>query len=1666
LSAIRSSSRAAELIAKAVIDEAAASSSSRRLYLGEHLGVEPFEVFEKLASDCNAEVTIRGQQLSAYALERPGAGAVLVIPYLVTDSSSAGRNQGSEGFAALLRNAFLEGGDDEIRVLMILAKNPVDTVMTAAENMANSTSLSAAALIARATTSRNETDASQLLRHVATDAPRWLIPDRAILDTVLDFLSEPWGSPADVGASLYELPFYVKDSAASDRARLSKAASWRRKLERWAMPGEDFADRVRRELRADPATAEVVAASKAPFGIDFSTFELDDLERAAGAGRAPSSYRLPLEVGGARASLARGHSLAVWLDRAGDVTLRLAGDLHGELIASVNWPDGRRSEAEVDAGDRVVRLGIQQPGWSFGELRTSIGGRALSAVRIASYLSVGTWFPVEDRLEFDIRRGAFAVEGDAAISAVAPGGRLSPMAARISPGTAGEVVMAQVERGGESHTIPLLISGEDVDGGSERDTDRSELDRPVASPVHAQIAAAADGDFRAGAFGLDEGGASVVIGSARYLIDPRGDRGTALYALEAELLRRPEALTFVRGPSGITPDPYFERIPFSVTPRDSVERFMAARRALFTALAPAGSAYAVATGIGRNEAIEYVGAYADLLERMEKAGPYRREYDRLLLIDAVTVAETGEVLLAPTNPVTLAFYLAFAAAAENWIADGSVPPADADLASITPRHLLPLVAVRDAWYESAPGPGFLWRSFRQLRAQEVAEHEPGFIEKRIRFFLDVHPDYKDPRQTLSIAFFQPGDGKVMREALRLFYEPDASVETEADYRRPKLHLHLFTPGGTRPEAIDELLRKDELKEAEEVVRSRVTVTIHELDAKRDGAFFHLAFVFRAPVQRGVRSWDMQQRASTTYVGGLATVPGRLMMRDAAELTYAWGTFAAQMCGDAGAGDAGTLLGRVMRPTLELVGGQPRERLERFVTRMASSSATHDAPLYEQAVWVVHLDRLLGLEAVGSGAGPVYLIDYEEQTNPASPGYDAITATYYVDPYRAAISSALRGIGRVQRPGVDAILRRLNCVSGSWALELLRRPPHLVAERIGTVAAIAVLDDVDRTFASADGLAALLPLPEVFRVLEERGIAAPAAPAGDDLVLFWVSLDEVGRLSVTARIIEVKYTGSSSSAGPDLQRARRELVSTAAHLLQVFEETGSSSLFRARDLAELIRAGALRRAAFDDPARGTSPQIEAALQRIASGDFSFRTSYWIGGQRIEGDVLWIDARRLAQVERRELPGSGATLGMIHAGRPALERLAEGKVLVRPSGWLSPRYEAPPTGVTPAKPPAAPAPPPAPPVSVPAREDDPELDAEKRTRATELTQAAMKYELELEAFSPEEVQVGPTVLRFRTRPLGRQSLAGVQRRALDLGREVGSAEGVIVGQEPYFITIDIPRRKPELIHFTDYAGELEEPGLPGCLRFLVGMAPLGEVKVADLARLPHLLVAGATGSGKSVFLRTLVTSLVRTRSPETLRLLVIDPKQVDYAAFEQLPHLAGGRIVTDPAEAIVVLAEMIQSEIERRRPVLKRSGATSATDFYEAGGSLEELPQMVVVVDEFADLVATLGRAQRASFLTLIQRYGQLTRAFGIYLVLATQRPSVQVITGDIKANLTARVALKLLTAQDSLTILGHGGAENLREHGDLLFSHGGRVEHLQGFLTTSSEARSAGDAWID
>ncbi|HEX2958981.1 MAG TPA: DNA translocase FtsK [Chitinispirillaceae bacterium] len=217
------------------------------------------------------------------------------------------------------------------------------------------------------------------------------------------------------------------------------------------------------------------------------------------------------------------------------------------------------------------------------------------------------------------------------------------------------------------------------------------------------------------------------------------------------------------------------------------------------------------------------------------------------------------------------------------------------------------------------------------------------------------------------------------------------------------------------------------------------------------------------------------------------------------------------------------------------------------------------------------------------------------------------------------------------------------------------------------------------------------------------------------------------------------------------------------------------------------------------------------------------------------------------------------------------------------------------------------------------------------------------------------------------------------------------------------------------------------------------------------MPHVLIAGQTGSGKSVCINSVICSLLMVKKPDELRLIMIDPKKVELAFYEGIPHLLSP-VVTESKEAVKALQWSVR-EMERRYRMLAKVGARNIDSFntrFESGkievGILSEednkpLPFIVIIVDELADLMMTASKDVEV----LIQRIAQLARAVGIHLIVATQRPSVDIITGPIKANLTSRIAFRTIQSTDSRTILGHVGAEKLLGLGDMLFLRNGAPE---------------------
>jgi S-DNA-T family DNA segregation ATPase FtsK/SpoIIIE len=270
----------------------------------------------------------------------------------------------------------------------------------------------------------------------------------------------------------------------------------------------------------------------------------------------------------------------------------------------------------------------------------------------------------------------------------------------------------------------------------------------------------------------------------------------------------------------------------------------------------------------------------------------------------------------------------------------------------------------------------------------------------------------------------------------------------------------------------------------------------------------------------------------------------------------------------------------------------------------------------------------------------------------------------------------------------------------------------------------------------------------------------------------------------------------------------------------------------------------------------------------------------------------------------------------------------------------------------------------------------------------------------------------------------------------------------------VGIEVPRNPREIIYLDEVLNTQEFKDSNLKLPIAMGKNAYGDTFVVDLAAMPHMLVAGATGAGKSVFINALLVSLLVKKSPEQMKLILIDPKQLELAVYSKLPHLIMP-VLTDAKSAAIALMWAVQ-EMERRYTILKEFGVRNIEGFneklkradgdmlanikqyYEDDGEVYELPYLVIIVDEFADLILTkAGKEIECN----INRLAAKARAAGIHLVLATQRPSVDVITGTIKSNFPTRVSFRVTASQDSRTILNTVGAEMLLGKGDMLFKQG-------------------------
>jgi hypothetical protein len=339
------------------------------------------------------------------------------------------------------------------------------------------------------------------------------------------------------------------------------------------------------------------------------------------------------------------------------------------------------------------------------------------------------------------------------------------------------------------------------------------------------------------------------------------------------------------------------------------------------------------------------------------------------------------------------------------------------------------------------------------------------------------------------------------------------------------------------------------------------------------------------------------------------------------------------------------------------------------------------------------------------------------------------------------------------------------------------------------------------------------------------------------------------------------------------------------------------------------------------------------------------------------------------------------------------------------------------------------------------------------ANDVCRAIRGIGVRVDHVDPEPI-VGPTVVRHRVYLAPDERVRHLQRRAEDLARGLGSEVFVWHVPGEKWVAVDLPRKDRQLVPLAPVLTQMASMDDPAALWVPVGVSPSGEPAFLDLTLVPHLLIAGGTGGGKSVWLRSALLSLVLRYQPSDLEVLLVDPKAVDYLAFSSIPHLRGGRIVTEPEEAVALLMDLTGPELARRTRLLQDAKCSSFRELRARGSDAKYL---VLVVDEFADLAVTLDKPDRAEFERQILRLAQRARAAGIFLILATQRPTVEFITGAVKANLPTRISFRLPQRVDSQVILDEAGAEALLGAGDLLLRHDGRLQRLQGYFASTEEA---------
>lgn len=368
--------------------------------------------------------------------------------------------------------------------------------------------------------------------------------------------------------------------------------------------------------------------------------------------------------------------------------------------------------------------------------------------------------------------------------------------------------------------------------------------------------------------------------------------------------------------------------------------------------------------------------------------------------------------------------------------------------------------------------------------------------------------------------------------------------------------------------------------------------------------------------------------------------------------------------------------------------------------------------------------------------------------------------------------------------------------------------------------------------------------------------------------------------------------------------------------------------------------------------------------------------------------------------------------------------------------------------------------APPLSLLNKNSDKVVTGDIKANSVIIKRTLANFGIDVEM---DEVTVGPTVTRYALKPAQGVRLAKISALAnelrLALAAKAIRIEAPIPGQS--LVGVEIPNQVKALVDIRSLMADENFQKNPKPLTVALGKSVSGKAHYANIAKMPHLLIAGATGAGKSVAVHALITSLIYRNGPSNLRFIMVDPKRVELTLYNNIPHLLTP-VITEPKKAIVALKWAV-GEMERRYDILEGHAVRDIESYNkkrEKDSEMEGMPYIVVIIDELADIMMSYPRELEAG----IVRLAQMSRAVGIHLILSTQRPSVNVITGLIKANVPSRIALQVSSQIDSRTILDSAGAEKLLGAGDMLYSSGdmNQPERIQCAFISEDEVKKVAE----